>query len=1061
MAKKDLAAAILWLFVLTPSGAWAQTLGANVRGVVEDESGHRLGNARLTLVNEDTGERRQALSGAQGRYVMTVVPAGSYRMEAELTGYRKSVHKGVRVHVGQEIQLDLRLERGRQGEEVVVTAAVPMMNIYSPGVGVLINNRQISGLPLDGRNFLQLSLLVPGTAPSAPGSPGSVRGEFSVNVNGAREDANNFLLDGVYNGDPKLNSVALNPPVDGILEFEILTSTYDASFGRSGGAQVNVAMKSGTNELHGTAYEFLRNASLDARNFFARSEDGTPQYQRNQFGFSLGGPVVKNRTFFFVDYEGRRAREGITRVANVPTELERAGDFSASSFAMPADPFTGRPFPQGRIPETRISGPGRAVASLFPSPNRAVPGGNYVSSPTLRDRDDRFDLRLDHSLGYTSLLVARYSFSDRDLFEPFSGATFARVPGFGTRVPRRAQNFMIGENHTLSAGMINELRFGYNRVAGGAFHENQGTSINRQVGLPEISSDPRDFGLSFITVSGYSPLGDEFNNPQHSVTNTFQVVDNVTYARRNHLVKFGFDFRALQQNAYRDVQSRGFLSFVDQAGITGNALADLLLGFPYLTGGARLDNAQHLRTESWNLFLQDNVRVRPNLSILLGVRYEYNSPPVDRFDRANVFDSASGSLLAVGAGGVPRSGYEADRNNWGPRAGIAWSPGGSDRFVLHGGYGVYFDQSSLAPGEGLYFNPPYFDFNLYFSLPGLPLTLSNPFPSFFPLPLPWSVLGFQRNLRTAYVQQWNFKVQHQIDPYRLVELGYVGSKGTKLLTARDINQPRPAAIRPNLRPDPRYDDITFEESRGSSSFHSMQFRFEQRFHRGSSILAAYTWAKSLDDTSTFFSSSGDPNFPQDSLNVGAEKGRSNFDIRHRMSFSYACELPFGRGRRILSSHGWLSSLIGGWTVQEIVTLQTGRPFTVALHPDIDQSNTGRSILGFGFNDRPVRLSPGRLDHPKPERWFDTSAFGLPSFGSFGDSGRNILDGPGFNDFSFSMTKESNLSEGVKFQFRTEFFNFFNRPSFDLPDIFLASPTFGQVLSAQSPRRIQFGLKLLF
>ncbi|MGH9901737.1 MAG: TonB-dependent receptor domain-containing protein, partial [Pyrinomonadaceae bacterium] len=636
----------------------------------------------------------------------------------------------------------------------------------------------------------------------AQGSAGSVRGDFAFSVNGAREDMNNFLLDGVYNVDPKLNTFGVRPPVDAIREFEMLTSTYDASFGRNAGAQVNVVTKSGTNEFHGSVYEFFRNGALDARNYFAPADQPAPKYQRNQFGFSFGGPVVRNKTFFFADYEGTRVREGITRVTNVPTLQERAGDFSQSLLPAPLDFFTGQPFPGGRIPAARINAVGRRIAALYPEPNRNVPFQNFVSSPTLRDRNDHFDARLDHRLGENSNLLFRYSFGDRDLFEPFSGPGFALVPGFGVNVPRRSQNAMIGETHVFGPSLVNEARFAFNRVSAGVIQENAGRSVNREVGLPDFSPNTRDAGLSFITSTGFSPLGDEGNNPQQSATNTFQFLDNATYARGNHFVKFGFDFRAAQQNAFRDVESRGRLQFSNFA-FTGNALADLLLGFPLLTGGARVDNAQHLRTESYNFYFNDSVRLTPRLTLSAGLRYEYNSPAVDTEDRANVFDTATQSLVRVGTGGVPRGGYESDKNNFAPRVGVAWTVGDAGRTVLRAGYGVYYDQSPLAPGEALYFNKPYFDFNLFFTLPGLPLTLDNPFPSFFPFPLPDSALAIQRDLRTAYMQHWNASVQQELGRDRVLEVAYVGSKGTKLLTARDINQPPPSALPPGLPFVPR------------------------------------------------------------------------------------------------------------------------------------------------------------------------------------------------------------------------------------------------------------------
>ncbi len=1057
-------ARIVLLLILTvlanASSVYAQTHRASIRGTITNIARTPLAGVTLKLTRSETNELRTAASSAEGGFVISSLPPGTYRLEVEAAGYKKHL-QDIELQVNQIFRTDIALEIGPLAEELTVTAERTPLKKDSASLGTVIDNRQVSGLPLDGRNFLELSLLVPGAAPAAPGSAGSVRGDFAFSINGAREDGNYFLLDGVYNVDPKLNTFGVRPPVDAIREFEVLTSTHDASFGRNSGAQVNVILKSGTNEIHGSLYEFTRNDALDARNYFAPADQPDPKYRRNQFGFSVGGPVSRDRTFFFGDYEGTRLREGITRITNVPTLQERNGDFSQTSFRQPINPFTGQPFPGGRLPEQFINPVGRAIAALYPLPNRAVPFQNFVSSPTLRDRDDHFDVRLDHSISAVSNLIARYSFGDRNLFDPFTGPAFAAVPGFGATVPRRSQNLLLGETHILSPSLINEARFAFNRVASGVFQERIGESLNRAVGLPELSSNPRDFGLSFITISGFSPLGDEFNNPQQSVTNTFQVVDNATYARDRHLMKFGFDFRAVQQNAFRDVQARGLLTFSDQVPITGNALADLLLGLPILTGGARVDNHQHLRTESYNFYFNDSYRLTPRVTLSMGLRYEYNSPPVDTEDRANVYDTATQSLVGVGTGGVPRSGYEADKNNFAPRVGLAWTLGAAGATVLRAGYGIYYDQSALAPGEGLYFNPPFFDFNLFFPLPGLPLTLSDPFPQSFPFPLPDSALAFQRDLRTPYMQHWNISVQRQLGRSRVLEVAYVGSKGTKLLTARDINQPPPSPQQPNPRPVVRFDDINLLESRANSSYNSLQVRLQQRLDAGLSVLASYTYAKSLDDASSFFSSAGDPNFPQNSFNVAAERGRSNFDVRQRLSVSYSYDLPLGRGRAFLNDQGWLSSFLAGWQTYGIVTLQTGRPFTVALLPEIDNSNTGRSILGFGANDRPNLVGDPNLSARTPDQWFNTAAFTFPPRGSFGNAGRNILDGPGFQNVNASLVKNAGLRENLNLQLRAEFFNLFNHPNFDLPDNFLGSPTFGRIRSAQSPRRIQFGVKLLF
>jgi hypothetical protein len=1030
----------------------AQSVRAVLTGFVTDPSKAPVSDVVLTLTYKETNKRRITMSDSQGEFLISLLPAGAYQLEAERKGYKKFIQE-IALQVDQELRVEIPLLIGDLSEEVVVTAKRGLLRTDSAALGAVIENRQITGLPLDGRNFFELSLLIPGVAPAAPGSAGSVRGDFAMNINGSREDSNQFLLDGIYNGDPKLNGIGVSVPVDAVREFELLTSAYDASFGRNAGGQVNVILKSGSNQIHGTAYEFFRNAALDGRNFFAAPNEPAPQYQRNQFGVSLGGPVKKDRTFYFADYEGRRVREGISRTSNVPTLLERSGDFSQSILPAPIDPFTGRPFRDGKIPSDRLNPIGLAIAKLYPEPNRPVPLQNFVSSPALRDRDDHFDGRIDHSLAKSSDLSVRYSFADRDLFEPFSGPLFATIPGYGTNVPRRAQNVLVSETHTFSPVFLNELRLGFNRVSGGALHENQGMSLNQRVGLPELSSNPRDFGLSYITVTGFSPLGDEYNNPQQSATNIFQWIDHGTYSRGRHLLKFGVDIRKLQQNAFRDVQSRGLINFL---GFSGNPLAELLLGFPSLSGGARLDNPQHLRSESYHFFFHDTYRIQPNLTLSAGVRYEYNSPPVDAEDRANLYDPATQSLVKVGTGGIPRSGYDPDRNNWAPRLGLAWTPGSRGNTVLRAGYGVYYDQSSLAPGEGLYFNPPYFDFKLYFGRP-----LTDPFPAFLPSAVGASALGFQRDLRSPYVQQWNFDFQQQVGKSRIVEIAYVGSKGTKLVSARDINQPRPSPTQYNPRPVPQFADINFLESRSNSTYQGFQLRFQQRLDSGLSFLASYTCAKSLDDASSFFSSDGDPNFPQDSYNVRAERGRSNFDVKQRVSASYSYDIPLGKGYSRLSSGGWISTVFGGWQTFGILTFQSGRPFTVALVPEFDNSNTGRSILGFGANDRPNLLGSPKLLNSTPERWFDTSAFSFPPTGSFGNSGRNILDGPGQQMINVSLLKNTPLTEGLTLQFRAEAFNFFNHTNFDLPDIFLGSPTFGRIRSAQNPRLIQFGLKLLF
>ncbi|HEY0763259.1 MAG TPA: TonB-dependent receptor [Pyrinomonadaceae bacterium] len=1048
----------LFLFVLPlllTAVVAAQTHRASVRGTVSDQTGAGVPRATVQLRNTDTDETRTATTGEEGEYVITSIPAGNYQIEVEANGFAKRVQQLVLL-VNDQRRHDVSLSVGSLHPYEIDAPFEALLKKENASLGTVIENRQVTGLPLDGRNFYELSLLVPGAVPPAQGSAGSVRGDFAFSVNGAREDANNFLLDGVYNLDPKLNTFGVRPSIDAIREFEMLTSTYDASFGRNPGAQVNVVLNSGSNAFHGSAFEFHRNAATDARNFFAPASEPKPKYIRNQFGGSFGGPIKHDRTFFFADYEGTRSREGITRITNVPTAQERVGNFSQSVFGVPLNPFTGMPFDNARIPDFLINPIGRAIAALYPLPNRNVPFQNFVSSPILRDDNDSFDARIDHHLNDRAQLTFRYSFGNRDLFEPFTGPSLSLVPGFGDTVKRRSQNGMGALTLILTPNLVNESRVAFSRVAASVNQE--ASVLNSEVGLPTISPRERDLGLSFITITGFSPLGDEGNNPQKSVTNVYQFINNSSYVHGNHIVKFGADVRFTQQNAFRDVESRGRLQFSPFGQVTFNALGDLLLGLPLVTSVARVDNPQQIRTHSFNFFVNDSYRITPRLTLNGGLRYEYNSPPVDAEDRANIYDVATRSLVRVGANGVPRSGFEADKNNFAPRVGFAYSIG--EKTVLRGGYGIYYDQSPLAPAEALYFNSPFFDNNVFFPLQGLPLTVNNPFPSFFPFALPDSALAIQRDLRTGYMQHWNFNVERQLGDKNVVEVAYVGSKGTKLLTARDINQPQPSVLPQGLpfvpRPNPQFDDIDLLESRANSNYHALQARFQRRLSRGLAALASYTWSKSIDDASNFFSSAGDPNFPQNSYNVAAERGRSNFDVAHRLSASYSYALPFRR-----SGDGLEAKLVNGWETFGILTLQSGRPFTVALLSEIDNSGTGRSILGFGNNDRPNLVGNPELSNPTTDQWFNTAAFVFPAPGRFGNAGRNILDGPGFQSFNASLVKNTHFTETVNLQFRVEAFNLFNHPNFNLPDNFLGSPTFGRITSARDPRHLQFGLKLLF
>ena len=1016
MASRILLLVLFVVLAAMPAGAGAQSHRSVIRGRVQDASGAVVAGAAVTAINEATGETRTTTSGDTGAFAVAELAPGEWRIEIGVPGHKTHVQR-VLLIVNQERRADAQLEVGALSDRVEVTAPAADVRRDSPALGTVVENRQILDMPLDGRNFLELALLAPGTVPAPQGSAGSVRGDFSFSVNGGREDFNSFLLDGADNVDPKLNTAGVRPPVDAIQEFEVLTSTPEAAHGRQGASQISVVMKSGTNQLQGTAYTFIRNGALDATNYFAPRGEPDPEYHRTQSGLSVGGPIVRDRTFFFADYEGTRADEGITRISTVPEEAARSP-----------------------IPEALTHPVGRAIAALFPRPNRAGQAGNYVASPTQRDRADHFDVRSDTALGRSFDVMARYSFADRRLFEPFSGPGFSSLPGYGSDVARRGQNFLAGTTHIISPDLLNETRVGLNRVSASVFPE-EGSSVNRSVGLPEPWGSARDAGLSLITVSGYSPLGHEYNNPQASTTNTLHLADTITWTRGNHLVKAGFDARLIRQNAFRDVQARGTLTFT--GAFTGAPLTDLLSGLPTFTTLARVDNPQRLRTESHAWFVQDSYRIRPDVTVSAGLRYDLTSPPVDVEDRASLYNPQTGALVQVGTGGLPRAGYETDRNNWAPRIGAAWTIDESATTVLRGAYGIHYNHSALAPSEGLYFSAPYFNFSAFFTSPAGLVTLTDPFPAGFPIPTPNPAFGFQRDLRTPFLHEFNVTLQRQLGATRVAEVAYVGSRGRNLIAAKDVNQPRPSTAQLNLRPDPRFADITLIESRARSEFDSLQARFQQRYAFGCTMLVAYTLGHSMDDASAFFTSAGDPNFPQDSANLGAEWGRSSFDVRHRLSVSFSYELPLD------------------FTISGIVQMQSGRPFTVGLQPEVDNSNTGRSSLGFGANDRPNVTGRVAVDDPGPDQWFSTSAFSMPAFGTFGNAGRNIIEGPGYQNVNLALLKQLRLRGRTSLQLRAEAFNLLNRTNFDLPDNFYGSPTFGQILSAGSPRHIQFGARFAF
>ncbi len=1047
------------LLLVVASSCLGQSVDGSIRGRVTDASGAVVPEATVLAIDEATGVERTTRTNRRGAYMLPELPAGSYAVSARSDGFRMVVREALTVHIGQVVLEDFELVVGSPEETVTVASEATAIEGLGAALGTVISNDYIVDLPLNGRNFLELSLLAAGISPAAAGSAGSARGRFAFQAAGMRESFNSFIYDGVYAIDPVLNSFTFTPPVDAVQEFRVETSNSGAGLGRNAGAQVSVELKRGGNKLHGSVYEFYRNGALDARNYFAPVDQARPKLKRNQFGGSIGGAIRKNTTFFFADYEGLRESRDITQTTNVPTLAERSGDFSNSSLPAPIDPFTQMPFPNAQLPFLHPVGQG--VASLYPLPNRDVPGQNYVASPTGSDDHNKFDVRLDHRIGDNGLLGARYSFSDSTRVAPYGAVGFSSLPGYGNDIDERGRNAMLSETHSFGARWVNEARLGFNQVDSRTFHANSGSSLNSLVGLPDFATRREDLGLSFIEVTGFSSLGSEFNNPQDSVTDSYQVSDTVSGSIGDHQLRFGFEQRWVRGDAFRHVLSRGQLGFTNFA-YSRNALADLLLGLPSFTAGGSGDNDQNQRTLATNLFVQDNWRVQRNLTLTLGLRYEYNQPAYDAFDNAAIYDGASQQIVQLGTNGVPRGGYEPDKNNFAPRIGLAWSPGSSAKTVVRTGYGIHYNASSLATGLGIYFNPPFFNFELFLPSQQNIIQIHDPWPTGGAAPVPPSATTFDPNLKTSYAQQWNFSLQREVSPGLIVSAAYNGTRGVSLLGARDINQPMPSPIQPNLRPLPQFADINQIESASDSTYHALQLQVRTNLSSGLTGLFGYTWSRSIDNASSFFTSAGDANFPQDSHNPKAERARSSFDTPHRFVGSFVYDLPFGKGQRWgQGSTGIGSVLISGWKLNSIVTLQSGQPYSVMLPGEFDNSNTGRSIFGFGAGDRPNVVRNPNLANPDPSQWIDPTAFALPVYGTFGDAGRNIVQGPPIHNVDVSAVKETSLGESVTLQLRAEFFNALNTPNFHSPNIFFGTPGFGQIGSARNGRELQFGIKLLF
>jgi len=1081
--------------VLIATISYAQTTTGTFLGFVTDSSGAVLNGAKVTVTNEATGFTRTVTTSSSGEYVVAQLPVGRYRLTFEASNFKQRAIKGVVLELDQKAKIDVTLEVGQITEVITSDDAnsAPLTRTETAEAGEVIENKRIVELPLNGRLFLQLAQLTPGVTENSRGGFGQQLGGVSgprITVMGARESDNYFTLDGVGLTDRFYNTLSTPLAVDAIQEFKVQSNLYSAESGTLGGAQINIAIKSGTNDLHGSVYEFLRNDNFDARNFFDRGVK--PEFRQNQFGGTVGGPLIKNKAFFFGNYEGLRLAKALTRTFTVPTDSLRSGQFTT----LVRDPATGLPcadadrrgcFADNRIPDNRISPVAKGLLEFLPRANLTGAANNFIGSPQEINDQDQFTIRTDYRYSDRDTVFARYTFFDVNAYQPYGFVQFATsplsLPGFGVFLKQRSQNVAIGETHIFNSTLVGEFKFGFNRTAGGQLQENNDVDFNSRFNIAGVSRDPFDRGIPRIVIPPFNTFGD-LTTPLSRRDNDFQLNYNLSWFRGRHNLNFGGMFKRIQFNPVVASSKRG--QFTHTGMYTGSAFGDFLLGFPFNSRSGVGSSLVYLRGNEWHGFAQDDWKVSKRLTLNIGLRYEYASPFTEKFNRWSTLDVENRRVIVASSdgktfprelwipgieqqllplpivtsedAGLDRSLANKDLNNFAPRIGLAFDLFGNQRTVMRAGYGIYYNSASFNSMTLQTLAAPFFkavNANNSATAPA-PITtiLNNPLlgtPGWAP---------FDINFRTPYFQQWNFGVQQLLTQDLLVEAQYLGSKGTKLYTNIFFNVPDPSPTStPSIAARSRFPNLgnnSLQASAGKSNYHALALRAEKRLSFGLMVMGNYTFSKSI-DVDSLGNSVASSNLDQSNIK-NLERALSSFDVRHRLVISYTYDLPFKFENKAFDA------LLGNWQAGGIITQQSGAPFTVNITSD--RANNGL------LNQRPNLIRDPNLPSGQRtvEQWFNIAAFVVQPVGTLGTAGRNILEGPGTNIVDFSLLKNIPFNERHRLQFRTEFFNFFNHANFDIPERFCAGTTtdapctaaqFGRIGAARDPRILQFGLKYLF
>ncbi len=946
---------IVFLFVLASSlPLLASGPTGTITGTITDPKGAVVPKARITVRNEETNAAREAKSNSDGDYTVALLPPGLYRVSVESTGFRRSIIHGVNLNVDQTVRVDFALVVGAATEEVTVTGTPPIVQTDTSTLGQVVNNRLVEDLPLNERNFLSFALLVPGSELAAQGSQNSTQGG-AINVNGAREQSNNFLLDGVDNNDPYLNQYAALPSIDAIQEFKVQSGDYSAEFGRASGAQVNMVLKSGTNDFHGGLFEFVRNRTMDAKNYFdfpactATSAPGTcgpiPRYDRNQFGGTLGGPIIQDKTFFFISDEQLRLRQAVTREATVPSvnQWETAAGLADLLFGCPLNP------------SCQI---GQNVENLYPAANVGsdlTNSNTFLAVPVIQNSENLVSAKVDEQASKADRVSAHYSLTQENLFDPYDPVNaFTSLPGYGSYTMNLGQSTGIDWTRVIRSSIVNEFRLGYTRMRATVLQQSNGQNIETQLGFPEILTNPVDLGAPNINLISFDGIGEPVNYPQERRDNTYQLSDNVAWTVGENQFKIGADLRRVQIGDYLDFLARGdwfFLGETAAAFLSGGtsttctgappedplscSLAQLIAAVPDYALAVSGSTFNDLGGHGVSAYVQDDVHVIPRFLLNVGLRYEYNSPLVEAHNNFSVPDlipcpepcALSPQFTLAATNGIPRATYFPTRRDFAPRVGFAWRPMKSERWVVRSAYGIFYDVAIANVNILPRINPPFYSLAAYFQTPTCPGMLCT-------VPDILSQTGLESGVvqgnmidphfRDGYMQQWNADLQYEVAANWMIDLAYVGSKGTHLSNVIDQNQTNPFTGPPYGQ----FSSVLYIESEAASSYHSMQFRSERRMSHGLAFLAAYTWSRSIDDISSIFGGSVGSCLPQNSQDLHSNRGPSDFNATQRLSLSFVYDLPLLRTQSKASP--WSKTMLDGWQTGGILSVQSGSPFTVVL-----------------------------------------------------------------------------------------------------------------------------------